>query len=153
MMGDIRTMTVTGLQAESERVERAIGEAETIAADLRSRLGEIRTELAKRMRSAPEPRMSDHALLRYIERIMEIDVEALRLEVMTDSVKSALKMGASGVTVNGVKMVAKDGVIVTVLSENMRPKKRTSRGWIDMDDTDEQLSDYSLEAALSKETE
>lgn len=135
--------TIIELQTESERLERSIGEAETLIADFRSRLGEIRAELAKRLKPAPEPRMSDHALLRYIERILEIDVEALRQEVMSDSVKSALRMGASGVTVNGVKMVAKDGVIVTVLAEQMRPKKRTARGWMDLDDTGDQLAEMN----------
>jgi hypothetical protein len=127
-------MTVADLQDESVRCESAMGEAETILADLRVRLGEIRAEIAKRMRPSVEPSVSDHALLRYAERILGIDMEEMRSQILTEATKSALRMGASGVTVNGVKMVAKDGRIVTVLAEGMRPKKKTKRGWIDVED-------------------
>lgn len=128
-MKNVSAMTVTELQAESARCESALGEAEQIAADLRARLGEVRSELARRLRPAAEPKISDHAMLRYVERVMGIDVDALRAEIMSDSVKAALRSGASGVTVNGVKMVAKDGVIVTVLSDEMRPKQKTLKRW------------------------
>ena len=128
-MIDTATMTANELRAESERIEAAIGEGEAILADLRARLADVRQELARRMKPSPEPRISDHAMLRYVERVMGIDVEAIRTEILTDHVKSALRTGATGVTVNGVKMVAKDGCIVTVLAEGMRPKKKTKRGW------------------------
>lgn len=141
-MRQISEMTVTDLQAESDRCESALGEAETIIADLRARLSHVRAELAKRLRPSPEPRVSDHALLRYIERVLEINVEGLRSEILSDNVRAALKSGATGVTVSGVKFVAKDGVIVTTLDASMRPKRKTIKGWRDLDDTDEQLDDY-----------
>lgn len=149
-MRNVRELNVSELQDESTRCESALGEAEQVAADLRARLGEVRTELAKRLRPAAEPKISDHALLRYIERILGVDVDAMRSEIMSDAVKSALRAGASGVTVNGVKMVAKDGVIVTVLSEDMRPKRQTLKRWhreqIDADWTE------AYGAALSDES-
>jgi hypothetical protein len=128
-MTQIVEMTIAELQAESTRCESAIGEAETIIADLRARLVDIRAELSRRLKPSPEPRVSDHALLRYVERVMGIDVEAIRSDILTDGVKAALRTGATGITVNGVKMVAKDGVVVTVLADDMRPKKKTKRGW------------------------
>lgn len=132
-MFNVREMTIADLQNETMRCESALGEAETIVSDLRVRLGEVSAELAKRLRPSPEPKISDHALLRYVERIIGVDIDAMRAEIMTDMVKSALRAGATGVTVNGVKMVAKDGVIVTVLSEEMRPKRKTQKGWRDLD--------------------
>lgn len=77
--------------------------------------------------------ITSHALLRYIERVKGVDIEALRDEILSDEVCEALSAGATGVTVNGVKMVAERGVIVTVLADEMRPKKKSKRGWRDLD--------------------
>lgn len=139
-MIDLSKMTVAGLQAESDRCESAIGEAERIIADLKARLAEVRAEIARRMRPSPEPRISDHALLRYMERVMGVDVDAVRSEILNEKIKAALKMGATAVTVNGVKMIAKEGTIVTVLSEEMKPKRKPVRGRQDFYDTNEQLA-------------
>ena len=136
-------MTVSELQAETDRCEASLGEAERVMSDLRTRLNEIRAELSKRLKPSPEPRVSDHALLRYVERVIGVDTEALRAEILTDGVRAALKSGATGVTINGVKFIAKDGVIVTTLDQSMRPKRRTKRGWRDLDDMDAQLAEMN----------
>ncbi len=120
-------MSVRELQEESDRLERSMGQAEKSLADLRVRLGQVSAEIAKRTRPAPEPRISDHALLRYIERIVGVDMDELRDTILTDQIKAALRLGATGVTVNGIKMIAKDGVIVTVLSEEARLKRKAKK--------------------------
>lgn len=109
--------TVNQLQAESQRLESRISEMETLIADARAEFQSIRTELKKRLRPAPEPRCSEHALLRFIERVHGLDVEAIRAEIMSPNIVAALKTGATGVTVRGVKFIAKDGVLVTVIAE------------------------------------
>lgn len=136
--------TIIELQRDSARLQSAIGETEMRLADLNAGLVLVRQELAKRLKPASEPKVSDHALLRYIERIMEIDIEAIRASILTDAVKGALNAGATGVTVNGVKFVSNgERVLVTVLSEGMRPKKKTRRGWRDLDDMPEQIDDVA----------
>lgn len=113
-------MTVTQLQQESTRLERLIGDAERTVADLRAQFGEVRTTLAARLRPSPEPRCSEHALLRYIERTRGINIEAIRAEIMTPGIVEALRSGVTAVTVKGVRMVCKDGVIVTVTTDEMK---------------------------------
>jgi hypothetical protein len=120
-------MNVTELQAESARLESLLSETQTALADLQARFGLIRAELARRLRPSPEPRISDHALMRYIERVYGLDIEAIRTEVMSDSIVAALKTGASAVTVKGVKMLVKDGVIVTVVTDEMRNAGKAKR--------------------------
>lgn len=138
---DYSKATVSELQAESDRIEGAIGEAERVLQDFRSMFGQIRSELQRRLKPAPEPRVTDHALLRYIERVMEVDVEQLRENILTDNIKNALKAGATGVKVDGICFIAKEGVLVTVLDKTMRPKRKTKRGMVDFDDTQEQLAE------------
>lgn len=119
-MSDMDNMTVTQLQQESTRIEALIAETDRSLADLRARFGIVRKALAERLRPSPEPRISEHALLRYIERVYGVDVDAARAQVMTPAIIAALKSGVSSVTVQGVKMICKEGVIVTVVTDEMR---------------------------------
>lgn len=59
-------------------------------------------------------RVSDHAVLRYLERAHGLDVEAVRAHLAGHAV-SAVRLGAIAVRIDGVKLVIEDGVIVTVI--------------------------------------
>jgi hypothetical protein len=63
------------------------------------------------------PVVSDHAVLRYIERKHDIDVEAIRAHIR-DAVASGVRLGASGVIAEGVKFVLVDENVVTCLKKN-----------------------------------
>lgn len=90
-------------------------------------LNTIRNELERRLTPAPNPRISDHALLRYIERVLQINIEKVRQQVLTDSVIAAIRAGATGVTVNGVKFVVNGVTIVTTLGEDQQVKRKTAQ--------------------------
>ncbi|QYK42845.1 MAG: hypothetical protein KF887_07015 [Paracoccaceae bacterium] len=63
-------------------------------------------------------RVSDHAVLRYLERVGGFDVERLRREIGR-RVEDAVLAGACGVQIEGVSFRVKDGpdgpVITTVI--------------------------------------
>ncbi|MFN7640324.1 MAG: hypothetical protein ACK5PR_01085 [bacterium] len=62
------------------------------------------------------PRVSEHALLRYLERKYQIDVSVFRKLMMTDDVYKAIKAGAKMVRIDGIEFrVADDGMITTVI--------------------------------------
>ena len=61
-----------------------------------------------------QPRFSDHAVLRYIERVYGVDIEGLRRELFTPMLKEACRIGASGLVDNGIEYKIEDGVVVTV---------------------------------------
>jgi hypothetical protein len=69
-----------------------------------------------------KPSVTDHAVLRYLERIAAIDVEAIRQRIHEDA-HQALVSGATGITVNGIAYRIQDGVVVTVWKEqyHIRP--------------------------------
>lgn len=74
-----------------------------------------------------EPHVSDHAVLRYIQRRMGFDLDAIRAEIMAPTVYHAIKAGAVKVTIDGYSyMVSKEGCITTVIGPDMTlPKART----------------------------
>ena len=66
--------------------------------------------------------VSDHAVLRYLERVCAIDTDAIRQRIHRD-VRQAAANGASGVTVNGIRYRLRDGVVVTVIVPSAAPRK------------------------------
>lgn len=61
------------------------------------------------------PRITDHAVLRYIERVHGVDVEKIRSQLLTDAVKLAARTGASKVKRHDCTLVLKSDAVVTVV--------------------------------------
>jgi chromosome segregation ATPase len=64
--------------------------------------------------------VSEHALLRYIERVMGVDLEDLKNEILTDDVLLKIKalQGCDGVypSKGGFQLRVKDNTVVTILT-------------------------------------
>ncbi len=108
-------MTVPELQEAEGKILRNMAAIERDMADLRKRLEGVRDVISRRTKPAPAPKVSDHALLRFIERVHGVDIEAIRSSIMSSRIVEAIKLGATSVTVDGVKMIVRDGVIITVV--------------------------------------
>jgi len=69
--------------------------------------------------------VTDHAVLRYLERVMLVDVEALRCRI-GQRVDRAVSVGASAVIVDGFRYALREGYVTTV-TEASSPDLRTGR--------------------------
>ena len=106
------------------RLKDVQGDAER----LRSRIANIDDELARREAAdAVVPTVSDHALLRYIERVCGVDIDALKDELLTDAVVLAIKSGATGVKTPHGTMVIKGSTVVTFKTDDMDRKRRVQK--------------------------
>lgn len=72
----------------------------------------------------PATPVSDHAVLRYLERVMGFDVETLRCEIGRFC-DDAAKLGATAVTVSGWTFRIRDGVVVTVVPRSSEALTRS----------------------------
>jgi hypothetical protein len=72
------------------------------------------------------PRVTDHALLRYLERVKKIDVEACRAEIAALASTPA-SLGADCACRDGHIYVLDGYTVTTVLPEGGRLKQRTMR--------------------------
>lgn len=66
------------------------------------------------MSRPPEPLVSDHAVLRELQRARGIDVEAVRRQIAA-KVRRGVAQGACGVLVDGLRYVIRNGTVVTIL--------------------------------------
>ncbi|MDM9647728.1 hypothetical protein [Rhizobium sp. S163] len=71
-------------------------------------------------------RVSDHAVLRYLEHSHGLDVEAVRLHI-ADRCATGAELRALAVVVERVKFVLQQGVVVTTLRRNGIAFPRGSR--------------------------
>jgi hypothetical protein len=81
----------------------------------------------------PPVKITDHAVLRYLERTGQIDVDAVRAEIEAKVARGiaagvSLGPGMFKVVMPGAVFVVVDGRVVTTLSPEMRPHGRRRRG-------------------------
>lgn len=115
-------MSISQLQAESDRLQSLVGQIQIQLSDAQASLSSVRSELQRRLKPQPEPRLSDHALLRYLERVMHVDIKAVQARIMTDKVKAAILAGASSVIVAGAKFKIANNTVVTIIDVDAPPK-------------------------------
>ncbi|WP_333896253.1 hypothetical protein [Brevundimonas aurantiaca] len=68
------------------------------------------------------PYVSDHALVRWMERYLEMDLEAIRASILTADRRDAIKAGASAIHCqpeNMILMVSPCGTVTTVFTRAM----------------------------------
>lgn len=77
------------------------------------------------MSDRPLPIVSDHAVLRYLERAHGVPVEAIRA-ALADSAAIGIAHGAPVVLLDHVKLVIVDGRVVTTLKGRWAREIRTA---------------------------
>jgi hypothetical protein len=74
----------------------------------------------------PDPEISDHAAIRYLERQFNFDFDKMKAELLTDTVKLAIRMGAQSVKAHGGRLMIRGNKATTFIipNRNHRHKKR-----------------------------
>lgn len=63
--------------------------------------------------------VSDHAVLRYLQRVLLVDTEAVRKLIHTET-ETAIAAGAAALKRDGIRYVIKNGSVVTVTLSQKR---------------------------------
>jgi len=71
----------------------------------------------------PPIHASDHAIVRYLERVLGLDLNPVRAEI-SERVEGGVEHGASGVITGGYRFVLQGRTVVTITSAS-DPNKRT----------------------------
>ena len=97
----------SGIREELNAVNRRLQAAMTETARLRAQIKSF---------TAEAPVVTEHALLRYIERVMGVDLDALRAEILNPSRAAMVKaMGSGKIDMkDGRKIVFKNRAVVTI---------------------------------------
>jgi hypothetical protein len=63
------------------------------------------------------PKVSDHAVIRYLERKMNFDFEDIRAKLLTPTVVSAMEIGVEGIKIDGGTLKIRDKTVVTFIGK------------------------------------
>lgn len=67
------------------------------------------------------PFVSDHAILRYLERVKGVNMDNIRAEMMSPAVHAAVQVGCNTVIMgNGARLRLHGNVVQTVLAKGMK---------------------------------
>lgn len=72
--------------------------------------------------------ISDHAVLRYMERVYGVDIDAIRAEMLTPALAQADEFGCPVlIGRHGERLVIREGVVVTVIAKQRHAGARIRR--------------------------
>lgn len=74
----------------------------------------------------PEHVVTDHAVIRYLERVYGVDIQAVRRRIAATT-HVARTFGAGGCQADGVRYVIQDGTVITIHGIHKPMSKRALR--------------------------
>jgi predicted nucleic acid-binding Zn-ribbon protein len=98
-------------ELESAKIERTFWNKRV--SDLEREVQKMENEIAFLQK---EISISDHALVRYMERTLFLDTEDFKKKILSKEIQELINAGASRITVDGVTFVIRDKNIVTVVN-------------------------------------
>jgi hypothetical protein len=107
---------ITKISAESEIMLKELRDRQKQYDTHINKLAHLKDKLTKLQKSHEEPIISEHAILRYLERVDGIDLETVKQKIMDEKTKSLVKfMGGNGkITREGFKIIVKNNTIITI---------------------------------------
>ena len=99
------------IKSEKHSLGNQLAELNTRASELKLQRDKI---IAENKRKNDKITVSDHAIIRYLERVMGYDIENIRERILSDPVRDSIKLGANSVKTAEATFVVHDNVIVTV---------------------------------------
>lgn len=86
-------------------------------AKLGSKMAKLNTEITniKSQLAVRSPSVTDHAILRLLERKYGIDIDKIKQEILCPEVMSALKVGAKKLKHGGMEYILDKGLVITII--------------------------------------
>jgi len=112
----------TKLAAKLNTANDDLRTAKNSVASINHKLKGIREQLAN---GSDGVVVSEHAMLRYIEREKGIDLKLIKAEILTDTVKEQIKVIGSGkIPLCNLNLIVKNKIIVSAVPVNKKGRKK-----------------------------
>lgn len=104
------------LVGEAEALKNEIGHRQREYNQKAQAIKHLKTEISK-LENTNSPRVSEHAVLRYLERVKGINIEDIEKEILSDKIVDwATQLGGNGSYPNGeFQVVMKNFTVTTVV--------------------------------------
>jgi chromosome segregation ATPase len=109
----------TQLRQLKEDCEQLVNESKTLNTKIKTKRDEIATVEARIVMANLKITVSEHAVLRYLERVQGIDISSIKETILNDQIKEQIQTLGNGVYPNnGFRVRVKNNVIVTVINHD-----------------------------------
>lgn len=103
------------LEAESKTLGEDIKLKQKDFSTINNKIKTLKTKLETIQLASAEPIVSEHAILRYLERVKGIDLEEIKKEILDDKAKEHIKFAKScKIKRSDHTLIVRDNTIVTV---------------------------------------
>jgi len=141
-MANLNSSRIKAIQVQIAKIEEDIKRYNNDISDIQmnittkqQQIKNYKAELTKLQTASKDIIISEHAIVRYVERVLKIDMDKLSKEIISDEFKkSVAKLGNGTYTHNNHFIKVVDNVIVTVtakedapVSKPVKPKKQTKK--------------------------
>lgn len=100
---------LSSLRKQDKNLKKQIREEER-------RLLTAKEKLERLTKKAEEPILTDHALVRYIERVKGIDIAQMKKEILNDKLRDLIStLGNGKFPCDGFTAIVKDNQVITIL--------------------------------------
>ena len=110
---EVLQVRIAALDADAKPVREQLGNIDRQKSKLNAELSILRSQIADAKKT---PRVSDHAVIRYLERKHGFDFEGVRNGLLTDTVRAALEAGLEGVKIDGGTLKLRDKTVTTFIA-------------------------------------
>lgn len=112
------------LQAERTSKLSVVVEAKEALDATNAKLQAVEREITALQAKSPVPVVSEHAILRYLQRVKGLDLDAICREIMPDGVAEQIKLlkTCKLPVGNGVYLVVENHVVRTIETQDGKPK-------------------------------
>jgi hypothetical protein len=101
--------------AKFDRASEGVKTMQREAALHKRQADEIESQIKKLESAGHIPVITEHALLRYFERVLGYDLEAIKSQLITDDIAATVNNMVSGkIPAMGCRLVFKDRVVITL---------------------------------------
>ncbi len=115
---DLKQLQVRRTKVEAE-LKAANQDRESLSKrihDLKNELNSLDTKIKNFSKS--KPMVSEHAMLRYIERVIGIDLEDVKQQILTETNVKAIEFaGNCTIKCNNIELIVKDRCVVSVVDK------------------------------------
>lgn len=103
------------LQAQEESLKKMIANKQRVLSTTKKEIDNVLQEIDK-LSNKTEIKISDHAIVRYFQRVKGIDLDQVRKEILSPSVLSWVEtLGDGTYPSQDCKLVIRDNTVVTVM--------------------------------------
>ena len=114
---DLKQLQVRLAKAEAEAgaAKEEVRAAQKREAEAAKLVASLRQQVEEYQAKGGEPMVTEHALLRYFERVLGYDLEEIRGMILNDTTRAYIEQFGSGkIPGKGFRIVVKDRAVVTV---------------------------------------